>query len=156
MGGENFQVVSAAYMAWYRRCRYDEDCWYEHTEYEQGRRAERVYNTEQRARVMELRKRLGETGEKHSTRKINWVRLGITNPPNELDYYEMLVAADGHCPLCHRPGGKRNLQLHHNHKTGKVVGLLCGRCNMGMGQFEDDPELLELAADYLRTWHWEK
>jgi len=39
--------------------------------------------------------------------------------------------------------------VDHNHKTNKVRGLLCQRCNMGIGQFRDDPNLMARAVEYL-------
>jgi hypothetical protein len=40
--------------------------------------------------------------------------------------------------------------VHHCHKTEKVRGLLCTRCNRAIGMFGDDPNLLQRAADYTR------
>ena len=55
----------------------------------------------------------------------------------------------GLCVIC---GGKTKQQLavDHNHKTGEVRGLLCGRCNAGLGLFQDDTNILAKAEVYVR------
>jgi hypothetical protein len=44
---------------------------------------------------------------------------------------------------------RQQLAIDHDHRTGGVRGALCNRCNLGLGHFRDDPELLRLAALYL-------
>lgn len=64
------------------------------------------------------------------------------------EYESMVEAQNGLCAICGKEN-KRRLCIDHNHKTEQVRDLLCDRCNTAIGQFEDDPELLKLAAEYL-------
>lgn len=59
-----------------------------------------------------------------------------------------LRGGDRKCDIC---GRKQKLEVDHNHKTGKVRGLLCSRCNGALGQFCDAIELLEKAIAYLKV-----
>lgn len=60
-------------------------------------------------------------------------------------------AATEHCELC---GGMnlngRALSLDHCHVTGVFRGWLCSNCNTAIGLLQDNPVLLERAADYVR------
>jgi Recombination endonuclease VII. len=72
-------------------------------------------------------------------------------------YNQILEKQSGRCAICEtkvtgvKERGKRehSLYVDHDHKTGKVRGILCNRCNFGIGQFKDDPQLLQKAAEYL-------
>ena len=63
---------------------------------------------------------------------------------------ELLADQGGGCAICEttEPGGK-NWHVDHDHETGKVRGILCVRCNAGIGMLDDSPERLEVALDYL-------
>ena len=64
-------------------------------------------------------------------------------------YAELLERADNLCQIC-RKEEKRSLSVDHCHISKKIRGVLCTTCNLGLGQFKDNPELLEKAAKYLR------
>lgn len=59
------------------------------------------------------------------------------------------------CDICGEPerasqsGRKRRLSVDHDHATGEIRGLLCGRCNSGLGMLRDSPELMTNAILYL-------
>jgi hypothetical protein len=68
------------------------------------------------------------------------------------DDYDFLVDQQaGECGICgHRPEGGRKLYIDHDHDTGVIRGLLCQRCNTGIGMLGDDLSMIERAARYLR------
>lgn len=68
------------------------------------------------------------------------------------DYARIHEAQGGTCSICKNqcPRGF-DLSVDHDHKTGRVRGLLCQNCNAGLGMFRDDPGLLATAIEYLRV-----
>lgn len=56
-------------------------------------------------------------------------------------------AQKGRCRICKKKEDR--LCVDHCHASNKVRGLLCYRCNTGLGQFKDSPGLLRQAAEYL-------
>jgi ribosomal protein S14 len=64
--------------------------------------------------------------------------------------YDALYARqDGRCAVCRRPLTARTLHIDHSHTSGETRGLLCPRCNAGLGFFGDDPRRLRAAATYV-------
>jgi len=78
----------------------------------------------------------------------------------DVQFDEMLVAQDGNCAICGHKDS-RGLSVDHDHSCcagrnscGKCVrGLLCSRCNMGLGNLGDDIETLLKSVDYLMSHH---
>ena len=71
-------------------------------------------------------------------------------------YETMLDTQGGKCAICKGPertrdkdGGPRRMPVDHDHKTGKVRGLLCTHCNRALGMFKDNIEILKAAVDYV-------
>src|SRR3990167_5753625 len=63
----------------------------------------------------------------------------------------MNEAQGGVCALCFEPCKKnKRLTVDHCHITSVVRGLLCCACNLAIGKFRDDYELIERAASYLK------
>ena len=70
--------------------------------------------------------------------------------------YEKLMAEQNHCcAICKKPerlilnGKQASLAVDHCHNKGFVRGLLCSKCNQGIGCFEDNVEYLKRAIEYL-------
>ena len=67
------------------------------------------------------------------------------------DYNKVFIEQDGKCLICgkHQSELEKGLAVDHDHITGKVRGLLCFHCNIGLGMFRDDITLLTNAINYL-------
>ena len=75
-------------------------------------------------------------------------RYGISHD----DYLQMLDDQGGRCGICGTDkivGGRGHWDVDHCHSTNKVRGLLCSKCNTGLGSFSDSVETLRLAIRYL-------
>jgi hypothetical protein len=75
------------------------------------------------------------------------------------DLREMYEAHDGRCGICkieHPFSGPGSLVVDHCHDTGKVRGMLCGRCNSAIGLFKENMYNLVQAMNYLFYFHGPK
>lgn len=65
-------------------------------------------------------------------------------------YFETLAAQGGGCAICgDTPADGRRLDVDHDHETGRIRGLLCMPCNIGIGNLREDPARLAAAIEYL-------
>ncbi len=68
------------------------------------------------------------------------------------EYDRLMQEQSGQCAICLRASGSegKSLAVDHDHKTGRVRGLLCTKCNQAIGFFGDNSELLKRAIEYLK------
>lgn len=92
----------------------------------------RTKNTKEQRRAVSLKARYGITIEQ---------------------YNSMLLEQNNLCKICSNPETLREqpLSVDHCHKTGKIRGLLCDKCNRAIGILNDNPLILRKAADYLES-----
>jgi hypothetical protein len=117
--------------------------WYESN---REREIERVrqWSVQNPARVRANMQRFTESGKrKVSNRKSHLKRkYGMT-----LDDFDALLASQGGgCAICGKPDPDN---VDHDHVTGRVRGILCWNCNIGVGQFEDSEDRLAAATSYI-------
>lgn len=73
-----------------------------------------------------------------------------------VDFEKMEDEQDHVCAICgnkettERNGVQLPLHVDHNHRTGKIRGLLCNRCNRTVGLFEDNIDIMASAISYLQ------
>jgi hypothetical protein len=81
-------------------------------------------------------------------------KFGITKDK----YDEIHKSQNGLCKICGLPetskgrsGNPKPLSVDHCHVSNIIRGLLCGKCNTGIGLLNDDIELLEKAIEYIKA-----
>ena len=91
--------------------------------------------------------------KKAASKKAHSARIfkvyGITG-----EQYDQLYELQGRkCAVCQTStGASKRLAVDHNHDTGEVRGLVCGRCNHNLlGAAHDTTDILQRALDYLRN-----
>jgi hypothetical protein len=67
------------------------------------------------------------------------------------EFDALLEEQGGHCAVCDRTceDGGQHLSVDHDHRTGKVRGILCAKHNQALGLCGDDPNILIALASYL-------
>ena len=67
------------------------------------------------------------------------------------EYSILLVAQNYKCAICGIDASElsRELSVDHSHETHEVRGLLCSHCNIGLGNFKDDIDVMTKAIEYL-------
>ena len=87
-------------------------------------------------------------------RKFTHKKYGISQ-----DIFDaMFESQRGLCAICNLPETKLirgelvTMSIDHDHNTGKVRGLLCAKCNTGLGQFKDNIDNMRNAVKYLERW----
>lgn len=66
------------------------------------------------------------------------------------EYDQRYEAQGGKCAICqYATGASRRLAVDHDHKTGRVRGLLCSPCNQFIGRMRDSAEAFLRAYQYL-------
>lgn len=114
----------------------------------------RINSSVERKQLISERNKASYDPEK---RRWSWMRTLYNITQEQFD--ELLEKQGGGCALCGRKEGtdKRKLHIDHDHSCcprvgscGKCIrGILCSRCNTGLGSFGDNSELLRKAANYL-------
>jgi hypothetical protein len=100
-----------------------------------------LWQKNNRAKVNAYRVRRKDDKRKY---KLKYV-YGITVE----DYDRMFREQNGKCATCGSDNNGKRLVVDHDHKTGKVRGLLCASCNVAIGFMKDDESIVMKVFHYL-------
>lgn len=98
----------------------------------------------------QMRKRYrGKPGEKE---RMQWYSRQKFYGVSKENFEKMFKTQKGCCAICKiaQSSTKHTFNIDHDHDTGKIRGLLCMRCNRGMGLLRDDKVILSNALKYLK------
>ena len=99
----------------------------------------------------EYRKKLKSQGIKEKSYPYIYNRTKtVRKMYNGTNLQELIELQNYKCAICKCIIDSK-CHVDHNHKTGKVRGLLCRHCNMGLGFFRDNAESLKWAIEYLNN-----
>jgi hypothetical protein len=99
------------------------------TEYQKAYRLKNLEKVKQDSRVRHIKRKFNLTQE---------------------EYNDMLKAQNGVCATCNQKCKTGNhLAVDHDHKTGKIRGLLCKDCNTSLGLLKEDIQILENLKNYI-------
>lgn len=130
-----------------RQCKYKQKRGYEKADPDKYNAQVRACRAKRRPEYNETQ-RIWRESRKDRVREYElWKRYKITAE----QYAVMLQKQVGSCAICaaNDNGDGRSFYVDHCHQTGNVRGLLCHKCNTGLGSFKDNAQLLAKAASYL-------
>lgn len=112
-----------------------------------------LLNEKQRAWSSKHREELADW--QRGYRRTNKMRMRDANLRRDYgislnEFAEIEERQGGVCAICGGPpNGRGVLYVDHDHANGEIRGLLCGKCNAGLGMFRDSPSLMRSAAEYV-------
>lgn len=117
----------------------------------------KVYWPKAAARLRQIREENGDEVRKRDREKYH------SNPEANINYmlkrnygllreqYDAMLEEQEHkCKVCVQTS-KYRLHVDHDHETDEVRGLLCNKCNRGLGLLSDSLEVLKKAISYLEA-----
>lgn len=112
-------------------------------------RHKRIYKPYRRGERLRVRYKIGESQKERAREKELKNKYDISIQ----DYNMLLLKQKGKCAICPKDitENHRKLAVDHCHKTGRVRGLLCLKCNVGIGCFNDSTSTLQSAILYISS-----
>jgi hypothetical protein len=96
-----------------------------------------------------LKKEFCVSGAIYKRSKIRQIKLtyGLS-----IEEYHAMKVKQGTCAICEKDLSdlhEKQIHVDHDHQTGKVIGFLCGLCNIAIGALQENPEIIEKAKMYV-------
>ena len=109
---------------------------------------QRLWYARNRDRILEAARKFRREHPGHNKERSRFNHLRKMYGMTEEMYNERLASQNGMCILC---GSDKSLEIDHDHVTGRVRGIVCHCCNVALGQFKDNVEVIRRAIAYLEA-----
>ena len=112
------------------------------------------YWKEWAAKNKEKRKLIAKRYQEKNKEALNLKRISKLYKITEEELNSLRLKQNNRCAICNSEDSntkKQALDIDHCHETGRVRGLLCNTCNRAIGLLQDNSELVQKAADYLKN-----
>lgn len=124
-----------------------------------GYKTNKVYRSTEQGRINKIlatrRWKKTEKGKQAALRYVNSTKGRASTLKKRIKYAyglsieahaQLMEKAKNSCEICH---SSAKICIDHDHKTGKIRGILCDLCNKGLGLFSDNAQFLSRAIRYL-------
>ena len=91
-------------------------------------------------------------------RQVKWGMLKWKFGLTKEGWHDLILAQNSRCAIClhrlnlHMKKSIYTPHVDHDHGTGEIRGVLCKRCNQGIGLLQDSSRIIENAAIYLKRY----
>jgi hypothetical protein len=133
------------------------DKFYKHKSYKDGHysRCKDCYNEYQRSDKTKIKNNIRNIVTGYHHKRSSYFKdyhfkkkYGIST----IEYNQMLVSQNFLCKICkvHHTEAHNGLYVDHCHKSEKVRGLLCQKCNSAIGMLREDINIINNVLEYLK------
>lgn len=91
----------------------------------------------------------GKVADKKRKQADKWRRIKKIYGLSKDEYFALLFSQLSKCAICGTDVSEKN-HIDHCHSTGKVRGILCSKCNQGIGLFCESVDLMQSAIAYIK------
>jgi len=116
---------------------------------EERREYRRSHYIKNRERLRKIAKDYYDEYLKHDKEKRKLQKIKYTHHLDKREYYDLIEKSNGLCNIC-KKSFENKPHIDHDHLTGRIRGVLCNKCNLGIGLLCDDINILTNAIDYLK------
>lgn len=119
--------------------------------FEKRKRGGNLYCSRLCGKTFNMKKHIKLRSNNNENKRINRDKYyKLTYGISQEDKFKLLEQQNNKCKICkNTEENLKNWHVDHCHSTKQIRGILCSKCNQGLGLFKDDINLLQSAIRYL-------